>query len=107
VANSSIQVGQNTPFGRSITSAIDKLHEGRSELIEVFAAMEQALDGDPAIESSFATIKVKGGFESDAKAKAGFEEVASLRSKLITDAQIVEMATAITQANAKFVPVNT
>lgn len=103
MANNAIKVNQSTPTGRLIASGLNKLQEGKEEINLALARMTQQLEGgDPSQEANFAYAATQGGFDSNAKAKAGYDELNSLIFKLNANTSVTDVDNAQKQAIAKF-----
>lgn len=103
MATTFVDYDKQTDVGRNITRGIQLVREGRDVLRDVLAVMLTMIDGDGSSATHFTRLKTEAGYESDAVAKASWDELNSLYSKLITPAgqQASDVGPAITQACAR------
>jgi hypothetical protein len=99
-----ISYDDQKPHGRKLRSLTNKLNEFIDELQDWLATSEQmkqtGTDGTDA--AHWATLATKAGFDSNQEAMDGFNEAASLKFKLTTNDQQVDVANAVTQFIARF-----
>jgi hypothetical protein len=88
--------------GRDLRRCLSKLEEGRDELFDLMDTMALMIDGNGSDASHYPYMVVRFGFADTAGAKAAWEELQSLRSKLNTDASVSSVLAAMSQAFAKF-----
>lgn len=79
-----------------------RFEEGFRDLNAIFATMGLMIDGDGSSADHFGYIKDKFGFDDNAGAKAGYEELASCLEKLNTDSSVSSVNAAILQVLNKF-----
>jgi len=90
-----ISFDDQLPHGRQLRSALSKIEDGAEGIKDTLASMSLMLDGDGSQAAHFPVVTAKFGFDSDAKAKEGYDEINSL--KLALDGVLA----AITQAANK------
>lgn len=97
----------NTVYQR-LRKSLGKLRDAVDELDEIRNVIEVGLkDTAGSTAAHFAAYQVESGIaaggyaDANAAAKASFDELASLAGKLTTDAEVVEVKSAIGQACAK------
>ncbi len=97
-----INFNHNTQHGQLLHSAITRLEDSFDDLNEIKGAMALMIDGDGSQAAHFAYMTVKFGFDTDALAKAAYDELASLLGKLNTNASVTDVNAALLQAFNKF-----
>lgn len=102
-----IDYDAQTPVGRKVARGLQMLREARDVLRDALALMAEMKDGDGSQASHFDLLAAEGGFsaadyaDANAAAKASFDELNSLYFKLSTNAEVSDVAAAITQACAR------
>lgn len=102
MAVSHITYNQGTQHGALLKTALAQLESGLDRGNEILATMARMIDGDGSQAAHFAYMQAKFGFTDDAGAKAAYEELASLLSKLNTNGSVTDVNAALMQAFAKF-----
>jgi len=96
-----ITFDDQTSHGRILRRGLQNLEEGIESLTDIKEALIQMRDGDGSAAAHYAYATPKMGTTDDAGTKALFDELDSALSKLTTDAQVSEVASAIEQLLAK------
>lgn len=102
MAVSHLGFNDQLPHGRLVRAALNKLEDGRDELATTLDTLTRMIDGDGSQASHFTYMTAKCGFASDAVAKSAYEELQSLNSKFVTNANVADVMAAMDQAFAKF-----
>ena len=90
------------PHGRLLRRALAQLEEGLRDLTHALDAMPHMIDNDAQGDARFDYLMAKFGFRNLSDAKAAWQQMTELRGKLTTDDSVAGVATALTQAFAKF-----
>lgn len=94
-------------IGRAILGALQKVRDGRQELACLRAVLIQMRNGNGeqaahyAIQTAKAGYQAEGYADANTAAKASFDELDSLISKLATDEPVSAVMTALDQCCAK------
>lgn len=102
-----IQVDKTTEFGRNLARGGQLLLEGLQLLVQCRDNMIQARDGDGTQAAHYDLLRAQAGYvmndyaSADAAAKASFDELDSLLSKINTDNAVSNVKAAIYQFAAK------
>lgn len=102
MAVSHITYNHSTPHGSQLANHLLQLEGGLEGLNDDLATMARMIDGDGSQASHFTYMTGKYGFESDAVAKAAYEELQSAAAKLNTNSSVTDVNAALLQAFAKF-----
>jgi hypothetical protein len=102
MATTHINFNDQINHGRDLRRCLQQMEESHQGLNDLLLVMAQMLDGDGSQAAHFTYITSKFGFDSDAKAKAAYEELNSLASKFNTDASVSSVRAAMAQAFARF-----
>lgn len=97
-----ISFNDQLTHGRLLRRSLQQLEEGRTELNNTIATMSTMLDGDGTNVSHFLYFVSKYGFPSTAEAKAAWDELNSLASKLNVNTSVTDVNAALLQAFNKF-----
>jgi hypothetical protein len=97
-----ISFNDQLTHGRMIRRALQSLEEGTDTLNDLMGVLATMIDGDGSQAAHFTYMTTKCGFASDAGAKAGYDELASLKFKLSTDTSQTDVNAALIQAFRKF-----
>jgi hypothetical protein len=103
MANNQIQFNETTSHGRFLRSYLTQLaaaYNGLSDLLDTTLDMIEA--GDATQEANFTTVVTRFGFESTAKAKAGYDELRALMDKLSSNSSQTNVKQSIQQALRHF-----
>ena len=90
------------PHGQLLRSALANLENGHDGINDIIAAAQLMIDGDGSQAAHFEEVMTRFGFPSTAVAKAAWEELLSVQSKLNTNGSVSNTLAAINQAFAKF-----
>jgi hypothetical protein len=107
MAASFIEFDKASDVGRTLARGLQMVREGRDTLLHARAIMIQMRDGDGTQSAHYDVLAGEGGYsahdyaDANAAAKASFDEVDSLLSKIATDASVSAVNAAIDQACAK------
>jgi hypothetical protein len=102
MASTNLHFDDQSHHGRLLRSALHMLEGGHEALNDAVASMNHMKDGDGSQAAHFAEVTSRFGFVTDAKAKAGYDELNSVLFKLNTDSSVTDMNAALLQAFAKF-----
>lgn len=102
MAVSHISYQQNTQHGAKLAGALVRLEDAFGDLNEIKNTMALMIDGDGSSATHFAYMQDKFGFVDNAGAKAAYEELASVLSKLNTNSSVTDVNAAILQVFNKF-----
>lgn len=97
-----ISFSTQTQHGGDLRRLLNQLEEGHRSLDDLLLVMVQMLDGDGSSSTHFPLVTTKFGFDSDAKAKAAYDELSSLAAKFSTDNAVTNVKAALAQAFARF-----
>lgn len=97
-----VQFNDQLQHGRLLRRGLSQLEEGISVLQQAKGTMAMMIDGDGSNIAHFSEFVTRFGFGSTTDAKAAWDELNSLLSKLTTDAQVTFVNAAMVQAFAKF-----
>lgn len=89
-------------WGAMLRQSLRDLENGLDGLNDTIACMSRMIDGDGSSEAHFTYMVNRYGFTTNAEAKAAFEELNSLASKLNTNASVTDVNAALLQAFSKF-----
>jgi hypothetical protein len=102
-----IELDRTTDVGRNLIRGLQMLREAKDVLVNVRDVMLQMRDGDGTQASHYDVLRTEAGYiqndyaTPDAAAKASFDELDSLLSKINTDNSVSNVLAAINQACAK------
>lgn len=102
-----IKFDRNRDLTRSLVTGLQQIRNGMLALEQARAIYLQTRDGDGSQALHYDLVASQGGYEAldyadaNAAAKASFEEMDSLYSKVGTDAAVSNVRAAILQACAK------
>jgi hypothetical protein len=102
-----IDFDRTTRHGSLLQSALNQLQNGRETLNDILAGMGHMIDSDGSQDAHYSTMAAKFGFPSlqapsGAVARAAWNELNSMASKINTDASVSFVQAALLQAFAKF-----
>lgn len=97
-----IQFDDQKQHGRYLRRALQHIEEGYDTLLDIIATMTTMIDGDGSSDAQFSEVTTRFGFGSNADAKAAWDELNSLKSKLVTDDSVSFVNAAMLQAFNKF-----
>lgn len=102
-----IKIDRTKYLSSKVIGAMERIRDGVLLLEEVRSIILQARDGDGSLASMYDLYTAECGFQAgdyasaDAAAKASFDELDSLYSKVATDNSVSNVRAAIFQACAK------
>ncbi len=102
-----IKYDRTKDLTRSLVTGLQQIRNGMLALEQARAMYLQARDGDGSLSAHYDVVAGQGGYEAldyadaNAAAKASFEELDSLYSKVGTDNAVSNVRAAILQACAK------
>lgn len=107
MAYTHIAYDKTSPHGNLLFSMLTNLETGFDSLNDLIATMQTMIDGDGSQAAHFAYMAGQFGFPSQqapdgAVAKAAWDELLSLQSKLNTDSSVSFVKAAMLQAFSKF-----
>lgn len=102
MAVSHISYTKTSPHGHLLAKALDDLRGGFNGLNLIFNTFNMMKDGDGSQASHFVYAADKFGFPDTTTAKAAYDELNSLQSKLNTNSSISDLNAAMLQAFHKF-----
>lgn len=88
-------------YGRKLRRALNLMEEADDLFTDVRDVMIQMRDGDGSQAAHYAGVTAKFGFDTDAKAKAAFDEIDSAYSKTRGNGQVSDVRAARDQLFAK------
>jgi hypothetical protein len=97
-----IYVDQTKPHGAQLRNMLNQLENGRNQLLALVDCIVTMIDGDSAVAANYGEVASRFGFPDTTTAKAAFDELNSLKSKLATDADVTNVQAAMLQAFSKF-----
>lgn len=107
MAANHIELDKSTDVGRQLTRGFQMVREAKETLVHVRDVMIQMRDGDGSQASHYDVLAAEAGYvandyaDANAAAKASFDELDSLLSKINSDASVSNVLAAINQACAK------
>lgn len=101
MANNHIYFNQQTQFGQLLRRLLSAMEQGDDLMTDVRDCMIQMRDGDGTQDAHYVTITARFGFDSDAKARAAFEELDSAYSKTSGNVSVSNVRAARDQFMAK------
>jgi len=96
-----IHFNDQTPYGRQLRRMLQLGEEADDAQKDVRDMMIQMRENDGSADSDYATIVTRFGFESNAKARAAFEEIDSAWSKISGDGNVSAVRAARDQLFSK------
>jgi hypothetical protein len=96
-----IKFNAQTPYGAMLRSSLRTNEDADLQFTRVRDVMIQMRDGDGSQEAHYAIVQAEFGFESNAKAKAAFEELDSAYSKTSGNGSVTNVRAARDQMFAK------
>lgn len=93
---------KTTPHGNLLYNHLSRMEMAFDGLNDILGTMALMIDGDGTDPAHFSYMATKFGFESNAVAKAAYDELASVLAKLNTDGSVSMVNAAMLQAFAKF-----
>lgn len=81
---------------------LSQLEQGLDSLDEEIGTMTQMIDGDGSQDSHYDYMRDQYGFATSAVAHAAFNELASVKGKVLVDDSVSGVHAALTQAFSKF-----
>jgi hypothetical protein len=93
---------QTSTYGRMLRRVLFEQEDSLNSLNEILATMALMIDGDGSDPAQFSYMASKFGFDSTTTAKAGWDELNSMASKINTDSSVDHVNTALKQAYNKF-----
>jgi hypothetical protein len=102
MAFTKIHFNDGLSHGRLLRSAINHLEDGRDGLNQLIAATQLMIDGDGSQITHFDEVMTRYGFPSTTVAKAAWEELLAVQTKINTNASVSNVLAALDQAFAKF-----
>lgn len=97
-----INFNPSTKHGHSLTLMLANFDAGLTSLGAVVGAMSTMIDGDGSDAAHFADVKTRYGFETNADAKAAYEQLVEVNDKLTTNASVTNVKNSITQLSKRF-----
>lgn len=97
-----LEYNRGTRHGNDLDLLLRSLETGLDGLVDLLAILAQMIDGDGSQAAHFTYVTEKFGFPDDATAKAAWDELNSLASKLTTDGSVSNVNAALLQAFHKF-----
>lgn len=88
MASNFIYFNDTTTHGRLLRRCLQSMEQGDDLLNDVRSAMIQMRDGDGSSAAHYTEVATFFGFQSDAKAKAAFDEIDSAYSKTSGDGAV-------------------
>ena len=101
MAYAHVHFNDQTQYGRKLRAMLQKMEEGDDLMVDVRDMMIQMRDGDGSADAHYARVTSLMGFESDAKARAAFEELDSAFSKTSGNGSVSNVRAARDQLFAK------
>lgn len=101
MAASYIYFNDQTQFGRMLRALLRTLEAGDDQFEDVRDVMLQMRDGDGTQDAHYTDIRNKFGFDTDAKARAAFEELDSAYAKTSGNASVTNVRAARDQLFAR------
>lgn len=102
MAISKIAFNDGLPHGAMLRRALTNLELGQEGLVDILAAMVLMIDGDGSQVTHFDEVMTRFAFPSTTVAKAAYDELQSLRSKITVDSSVTNVNAAMLQAFNKF-----
>jgi hypothetical protein len=102
MAFTKIHFNDTLSHGRLLRNLINDLEDGRDGLNQLIAATQLMIDGDGSQITHFDEVMTRFGFPSTTVAKAAWEELLSVQTKINTNASVSNVLAALDQAFAKF-----
>lgn len=97
-----IKFNSQTSPGRMLRRMLDQAEESDDGFPDQLSLIVQMCEGsDPSSEANFTKVTTEYGFESNAKAKAAYDEIASAWSKLSGNGSVSDSRVARDQLFAK------
>lgn len=107
MASNYIEVNRTTDVGRQLVRGLQMVREGKETLARLRDVIIQMRDGDGSDPAHYDVLAGEAGYvandyaTANAAAKASFDEIDSLLSKINTDNNVSNVLAAINQACAK------
>lgn len=92
---------RTTNYGRLLRSLLTTMETSDDQFADIRDVMIQMRDGDGSDDSHYGIVKVRFGFENEAKARAAFEELDSAFSKTSGNGSVSNVRAARDQLFAK------
>lgn len=96
-----IDFNRQTTYGAMLQRVLTLMEQGDDLMADVRDVMIQMRENDGSQDSDYATVQAKFGFESNAKARAAFEELDSAYSKTSGNGAVSNVRAARDQLFAK------
>lgn len=101
MAATNIGFNRNTPLGQELSRFLNDMARVHSAGPRLIAAIQHMIDGDGSDAAHFAEATANG-FDSNAEAKAAWEELNSFVAKITTNSSVTDIDAAWKQLLAKF-----
>lgn len=101
MAVTNIPFDRANQFGQEIKALLNGYRKVVTDGPIVLAAMATMIDGDGSSDTHFAEMVTLGIYETNADAKASYDELASVNAKLSTDASVTSVQAALLQVCSK------
>lgn len=96
-----IYFNKTSQYGAMLWRLLRQLEEGDDLFSDIRDVMIQMRDGDGSQDTHYAEVRIRFGFETDAKARAAFEEIDSAYSKTSGNGSVSNVRAARDQLFAK------
>jgi hypothetical protein len=96
-----IYFNESNQYGRDLRRLLDMSEQADDLFADVRDVMIQMRDGDGSQDAHYAEVTARFGFDTDAKARAAFEELDSAYSKTSGDGSVSNVRSARNQLFAK------
>ena len=96
-----IYFNESSTYGRHLRSLIRNMEASDDLFADVRDVMIQMREGDGSQDAHYAEVRTRFGFETDAKAKAAFDELESAYSKTSGNGSVTNVRAARDQMFAK------
>ena len=96
-----IHFNQSTQHGTKLRQLLNLLEQGDDLFTDVRDVMIQMRDGDGSQDAHYAIVTTRFGFDTDASARAAFEEIDSAYSKTSGNGSVSNVRAARDQLFAK------
>lgn len=96
-----IYFNDQTPFGRWLKNWLKSSEADDDQQADIRDVMVQMLEGDGSQDTHYSTIKIRFGFETDAKAREAFAEIDSAYAKTSGNDSVSNVRAARDQLFAK------
>lgn len=101
MATTNIGFNRSTPLGQELSRFLHDLARVHSAAPRLIAAIQHMIDGDGSDPAHFAEVTANG-LDSNAEAKAAWDELNSFVAKITTNASVTDVDAAWKQLLAKF-----